>query len=248
MSSRRRPIGLLRARKNPRGRRAVVRQAPKYTRLPRYQPYSYFKGIGIPKSLKVTLRYVQEVTLNPTAGSYAVSTFSANGMYDPWISGTGHQPYQFDQLMALYNNYQVTSSSMKVAHVSTATTNLIPAYIGVIMNSSSSTPSFSSSEHFLECNLRSARVRTTGYFGGALDSTYGQAKQGTVTYSFNAKKYFGSKLDDDHEGTSAGNPTEQAYYHVVAYSIDGNNPDACTLMITIDYSAILTEPVLAGQS
>ncbi len=38
----------------------------------------------------------------PTASKYRLAL---NGLYDPDISGTGHQPYQYDQLIAIYTKY-----------------------------------------------------------------------------------------------------------------------------------------------
>lgn len=43
-----------------------------------------------------------------TSGSSPLATkyrLALNGLYDPDISGTGHQPYQYDQLIAIYTKY-----------------------------------------------------------------------------------------------------------------------------------------------
>jgi predicted porin len=47
----------------------------------------------------------------PTANVYA---FRINSLYDPDFTSTGHQPYQFDQLSAVYNNFLVSKVDVAV--------------------------------------------------------------------------------------------------------------------------------------
>lgn len=43
------------------------------------------------------------MTITCTTGALSRYEFIANGLYDPNFTGTGHQPYGFDQLIALYS-------------------------------------------------------------------------------------------------------------------------------------------------
>jgi len=45
------------------------------------------------------------------------NAFSLNSLYDPDITGVGHQPYGFDQMAALYSNYIVESASIQARFV-----------------------------------------------------------------------------------------------------------------------------------
>ena len=56
----------------------------------------------ISNSVVRRLKYCQEVSLNPTVGAVASADFAANGLYDPYLSGVGHQPMGFDQLMTFF--------------------------------------------------------------------------------------------------------------------------------------------------
>lgn len=61
------------------------------------------------------LRYCEQLTFNPGSASSSNNTFSINGCYDPNITGTGHQPYGFDEYCAAgaagpYNRYTVLRS------------------------------------------------------------------------------------------------------------------------------------------
>lgn len=54
------------------------------------------------------------VTLS-ALGSYAgYYVFRGNSVYDPDYTGGGVQPYGYDQYMAIFNNYRVVASSIKV--------------------------------------------------------------------------------------------------------------------------------------
>ena len=61
----------------------------------------------VPLKMAATLLYSDQITLNPAAGTVSKHVFSANGLFDPNITGVGHQPRGFDQYMALYNHYTV---------------------------------------------------------------------------------------------------------------------------------------------
>lgn len=60
------------------------------------------------------LRYSTDVTITPTTGFAGIHTFCANGIFDPDITGTGHQPYGHDTYQNLYASYRVVKSTIVV--------------------------------------------------------------------------------------------------------------------------------------
>jgi hypothetical protein len=60
--------------------------------------------------MDVTLKYCEVVTFSITAGSTSHQAFRANSIYDPNLTGTGHQPLGRDQLAEMYDHYEVLSS------------------------------------------------------------------------------------------------------------------------------------------
>jgi len=81
-----------------------------------------FPGTGYPDQLRCVLKYNQSYN---TSGSVspAAQVFRANSLFDPDLSGTGHQPNSFDQIAAVYGIYCVTASraTVQVANQQSAT-------------------------------------------------------------------------------------------------------------------------------
>lgn len=92
------------------------RRSRRVTRYPRYNQVH-------PLIKYAKLKYNTVITLDPgnagTASSIASYSFSANGLYDPDISGTGHQPLYFDNLSALYSKYVVQYSKIRATFMNT---------------------------------------------------------------------------------------------------------------------------------
>lgn len=55
------------------------------------------------------LRYSTSMSLASTSGVVVSYVFAANGLFDPDVTGTGHQPMGFDEMMLYYNHYCVYS-------------------------------------------------------------------------------------------------------------------------------------------
>lgn len=69
-----------------------------------------------PTRFETTLIYAENgITLNPgLAGIAASYVFSFNSLFDPNLTGAGHQPAGFDQLMAIYEQYLVYGVAYKI--------------------------------------------------------------------------------------------------------------------------------------
>lgn len=65
--------------------------------------------IPYPREWKCKFRYIDDKTLvSGSGGSFGSSfKFRLNSLFDPNETNTGHQPYGYDQMTALYSRYQV---------------------------------------------------------------------------------------------------------------------------------------------
>jgi len=202
-----------------------------YTSIPR--SISVGKA-GFPKILKNTLKYTDAVVMTVTAGAGSY-LFSCNGLYDPNITGTGHQPMYFDQLMAVYDHYTVTSSRIKAYYVpdSTITTGfMVTLYID-----------------------DDTATHATGLAAAERDSCKSvvirpSSQVTTVLYnSWNAVKYFGPNplANDNLQGSSSANPTEQSYFVCQGYDFSGA-ASGLRLYVEIEYDVTWDELATTAQS
>jgi len=203
---------------------------------PRFDPFKLPLG-GMPASKMVRLRYAEEFNLNPPSSGPVAYTFSANGAYDPNITGVGHQPNGFDQMMQFYNHYQVIKSKCMAKFTATTTGNIVPAYMDVLLTDSGSRVVAMSTYDFLE----HATGRGDGYQVGTERNYIGQPSG--ITKYFDSKKFFRRKENDSSLlGTIGSNPPEQAYFEVALCPIAANNPEVVNCLVLIDYIIMFTEP------
>jgi len=187
-------------------------------------------GLGFPKMLKMTHKYCEQIQLTSTSGVIQNYFFKCNGMFDPNQTGTGHQPYLFDQVGSLYNHYCVIGSKAKVtfANIGTADSAFL---CGVYINDDNSN-SYSSIPFANEVQTGKMRQLT------AVNQT-----PVSITQKWSAKKYFGKNPIDDPElqGTPGSDPTELSYFDIMLQANTVSNTITCAVTVEIDYIAVWKE-------
>lgn len=189
----------------------------------------------LPENFKTCLRYTEYDKLDIfTANAISPLIFTLNGLYDPNITLTGHQPRGYDQLMAFYNRYMVIGAKATIEMINT---NVYPVEVGYSLLSTSVSKTYMSD-----------------YMEGATDSQYqtlGGAGSSNDRYkaviNFSPKKYFKKKnLSDDPNmsGTEGVNPSTQAYLHVwtAGQGYTTASADSVWITVTIEYITVFKEP------
>jgi len=190
----------------------------------------------IPKLLYNRLKYAETVNVALGVTGLGSYLFSCNGMYDPNITGTGHQPMYFDQYCAMYDHYTVLKSMIKVTVVANTQAALI---FSLGQDDDTSISAATSSTIWERPGFQTKVVNTP------------IQPNDTVLWSrWDAKKTFGGdpKSDPDLQGTASANPTEQTYY--VIY-FDGSVNIASTnvtVLVEIWYESVWDEFVSMTQS
>ena len=95
------------------GARRKLSYGPSEKKLQVYRPMRSFNQVGFPKTLKFIHKYCDNVSVSGSAGIPFKYQFSCNGLYDPNITGTGHQPMYFDQVTPIYNQYRVIGAKAR---------------------------------------------------------------------------------------------------------------------------------------
>lgn len=170
----------------------IIPNAPGLLRVPR--PYA------MPLRLRNTMRYSDTISITLSTGD-GFHYFSCNGLYDPDISGSGHQPLYFDQLMAMYDQYVVVASKITVTPVVSS----VSLLCGVSIEDDTTSNLFN-----LEVEKGTSKYRAYGPISA------GGSPQIGVTQFWNQAKTFGqgAMMGAQLSGTSAANPTEQSYFHI----------------------------------
>lgn len=185
-------------------------------------------GAGLPKKVVVTHKYSEYVQLYNAAGATQHYQFSCNGMYDPNVTGGGHQPLYFDQFVALYNHYTVIGSKITFK-IAQNNVNQFTTKVALWINDDSTTvPTY-------EALSEQAGSKELIVPAGSTD-VY------TRTLQWSAKKSFGGAILGNalFRGNATSNPTEQSVFQISAYQ-----PSAAAIAldvdVTIEYIAVWTE-------
>lgn len=183
-----------------------------------------------------TYRYFEQLASTATSGAMSTYVFSANGMYDPDITSTGHQPRGFDQLMALYDHYIVTKARISI-HASNAGADAVLFGITPV---DVATPR-SVVNDYLE-DRKSKFIVLSPVASGTCNKT--------ITYSMDVGKFLGRNPfnEDDLKGTSSANPADGVYFHIWVTNLYGISNMSVGWTPIVDYTACLIEPVQPGQS
>lgn len=186
----------------------------------------------------VKIRYADTFQLNTStvAGAISAHYFSANSIYDPDVTGTGHQPYGFDSYKLFHNHYTVTNAKINVKFMS----------------------NYQGSENVL-CVVRPlglAAVTTDGFIStqqenpgavwGHIGPNQGGQPHCLLSKNLSIKDYFNVKGDivQRSQLTSlfSTNPAEMCYFGIFT-SNTGTALTAAlvTVQVTIDYEVVFSE-------
>lgn len=78
------------------------------------------KGMLFPKRLVNHMRYEIGMTLASSATNFQCgveNVWRLNSVFDPDLTGGTHQPYGFDQMAGLYNQYRVSSAKVQITAI-----------------------------------------------------------------------------------------------------------------------------------
>lgn len=186
------------------------------------------RSLGFPRMLKFKHKYTENFTLTSSTTT-AHYHFCANGMYDPNITGTGHQPMYFDQLSEIYNHYHVIGSQCKFTVVPVGTTAQVPYRVITWINDDTTNPGTNA--------LEEQKGAQTRLCQGGLNPDKLFFKQ-----NWSAKRYFGNVMANDSlKGTTSTNPSEISVFHIALRPLDEVTSVSVYVRVEITYIAIWNE-------
>lgn len=188
------------------------------------------------KSTVKKFKYATYGTINPSLGTPLSIRYRANGMFDPEVAIGGHQPYAFDQMMALFNHFTVVGAKITVR---CCNNNSLPMFLCTTLRGDSVTAT-TTSELLEQPGTKSVLIN----IGDTAE----------IVHTFSAQDFFKRPTSvivgaADYRGNVANDPAELAYFNVF---VAPNNPNDDlqleTIHVLIEYTAHLTEPKTLSQS
>lgn len=195
------------------------------------------------KYVKGQLYYEPYITRSASLGTISVYNISANGIYDPNRTGTGHQPIGFDQMMLMYEQFCVIRSHIKVTFINVGSD---ASRIAIILSPDTGAPS--SITAAMENGLLSTAV-----INGSGDSS-GVNRMKTLQLACDVPKYFGKTYqgilaDPTMSGTVASDPAEQVYFQICVWDPFTTSVSAeVALDVTVSYDVMYWEPKKLASS
>lgn len=176
------------------------------------------------------LIYHDQFSIDPAVAAAGNQVFSCNGVYDPDITGVGHQPRGFDQMIAMYDHCVVIGFKFT-------------AWVH---------PDDTSEGTMIALRVKDSSTVTT-VIDDIMEDRYvklislgSDNNSKRISLKCNPNKFLSRSKplsDPDLKNSSASNPTEQAFLHVSAFSIH-SGVDLSPLRGTarIEYTCVFFEP------
>lgn len=180
------------------------------------------------KVLKRRLRYSDSISLTSSTGVAGGYVFSANGLFDPDITSTGHQPVGFDQMMVSFNHYCVKRSKIIATFINTGT------HCSIAVKIAGSPTLVTIPNQIVE----DGRVVRDHLNDGKIGDNY--IKTLEIVCDIGRSTGVGNIRDEfDLRGSAAANPVEQEYFHVQSWGLSSTSLE---VDVVVEYEAWFTEP------
>lgn len=186
----------------------------------------------------VKLKYSQDIHIYDGASASKYYTFRGNSLYDPDLSGVGHQPLYFDQYALIYSKYRVLGAKITLRAI----------------NGQSSVAQYLVLESGTEQNISNNLTRLLEQSRGAIAKLVPASSQGP-TY---IKKYCSTRKacgltksqmsDQDYAADTNASPTQLWYFNLVVTSIDSLSPCDLYMMVSLVYYVQFYDRMLMNQS
>lgn len=210
-----------------------------------------------PKTKTVKMLYGDtNYTLSNTGVTPSHRDFTANGLFDPDVTGGGHQPRGYDQMMAIYERYVVTGVKVEVWFSSPDPGQSYVSPLPFIMYRETS----STLTSFPDILERPNTVLADGSFPGT-ESAAGQVGSASMgkymCQYFDLVKLKGKGKDraaflsdDSMQGTITANPSDTGIITVGWIRNGPSSVDTCVVAATVrlTYYTTFMQPVQPAES
>lgn len=198
----------------------------------------------LPERYKAKFRYAQTVQVSTgSAGVTGTSQrYSLSSMYDPDITGLGHQPYGFDQFDAFYGKYKVDKCKVTLVWSTVGASSDVACLSAIQPSNVATNISGTNLDTLIE-----KQICNSIYL-----SPSGNNRVVEQTFTVDLRKIFGVKSgqydDEAYEAAFNASPTNQVYLDVNVASPSGASSVTCTCSVLIEYMCTMFNRKVLPQS
>lgn len=190
----------------------------------------------LPVHLFTKTRYSEVISWDLAALALGTYTFRCNDLYDPNVTGAGHQPMGFDQLMGLYTKFTVLKSKITIKFNSDDTAVSTSYWFGVRKITTNTAPT-----DFDEV------VETDGTMFGGFNVGMGSLTLKN-NYSLKGDNPTSKWSDNDMWGLSSSSPSNLHHFQIAAQGAGTSNPGVVQMRVLIEYDVVYHDPVALIRS
>lgn len=180
---------------------------------------------------------VYSFTLATVTGNSQI--MNLNSLFDPDRTGTGHQPYGYDQIAALYNRYRVWHTKWKLHFHGES----VGFYIVVVPSNGALATAITNQASFaLACESPRSVSRVQGTGGNSVIINGGVALNdlnGTTVAEY--------KGDDRFQALFGASPSELLLLNIGIYNGTGSSVTV-DFQLTVEYYCEIHDPFMLAQS
>jgi len=197
---------------------------------------------GLPDRLRVKLVYRENLSYSQTSGDLADQVYRANSLFDPDLTGTGGQPYLFDQWASVYGVYTVIGTGIEVQAM-VGGTNATNCRVGITPTTTST--AFATTDQELSEERPYSTVRMCQMGATGIGQTY--LKGYISTAKMNGLTQQTVHNDSLWSGLVGGNPSNQWYWHVWNY-VPSANTQSLQLVVKLTFYVVFRTRISPGTS
>lgn len=213
----------------------------------RYAASSMFNPtLAFPLSRMCTMQYCETFQLtaaNATGLFGSEQVFNLNGLFDPDLTGSGHQPYQYDQMTAIYNAYRVFEVAWEIQF----TNPLAQSMYGAVSVQSSLDPYQLASQNFGQAREKHGVWAAALNQAAGLNTTrcIGSAK----IWELDGVPFHQWLADDQYAAAFTANPVQRPFLRMAvgdfAAPVTGLG---CRVIVNLTFKALFYKRHIAAQS
>ncbi len=202
------------------------------------------------ENYRVRLKYCDKVQLTTTGSvNTAVAyTFRLGSLYDPDYTGTGHQPYMYDQLTTIYNKYIVEKVDYRVRFRQIASSPITSLWCGLSLLTDTNVAASASGDTLNEIRERSTALLAplAAVNNAANFKTWSGSVVLRQLFGVSEMQYYGDQ--EDFAALNNANPTRQCFLELCLMDPDSGSSTTVEADIELIYHAKMFGFVAPAQS